>query len=47
MHSMFQVLHVYVAYVVFHMLHEMLIISMFNKLCEFKYENLLKQLKFG
>ena len=36
----------YVAYKVFHMLPEILITIMFNALCEFIYEKLLKQIKF-
>ena len=53
MHSMFQVLHsmfhlnhVYVAYVVFQMLHEMLTTLVVKKLYDFIYENLFKQIKF-
>jgi hypothetical protein len=36
----------YVAYKVSHMLPEILITIMFNALCEFIYENLLKQINF-
>jgi len=45
-HFKFQLLHSDVAYMVFFLLHEMLLILVIKKLCEFEYVNLLKQVKF-
>jgi hypothetical protein len=36
----------YVAYIMFHMLHEMMSIMVIKKLCDFIYMNLPKQVKF-
>ena len=47
---MFHILHCgvsYVSYNMFPMLHEMMSILVIRDLCDFIYENLLKQIKFG
>jgi hypothetical protein len=43
---MFQLWHLYVAIVMFHLLHEIMSIVVIKKFCDFMYENLLKQLRF-